>query len=258
VGDSHTYGAPLPAEESYPSQLQDRLDAHSQGTYRVVNLGIPGINSAMVSHRFEDNLVRYRPDLVILWVGANNIWNEQETEAWDEGDGSGWLRRAVLRIKLVRLFRFLTGGVAAAGGGRAERLQWSPQKSATWQLGDETIHLESQRDARVPEVRAGRGARIDLAHMVGVAPALDVPILLVTYPYPYPVFAYANDAVRAVAREANVDLVETTADMARASADGHTVDDLFVLAAGPHPRGLLYGYIVDSMAPLVLSLLASQ
>ncbi len=256
VGDSHTYGAPLVAEESYPSQLQDRLDAYSQGAYRVINLGIPGINSAMVSHRFEDNLFRFRPDLVILWVGANNIWNEKETEHWDSEGGPGWFRRALLRIKLVRLIRFLQGGVAQAGQDRAELMEWIKGKKTRWRLGDQTIEMGGPGEQTVPEARAGAGARIDLAHMVGVARALEIPILLSTYPYAQ--FNYANDAVLSVGRELDVEVIETVEDSLRALGDGYTTAELIIMAAGPHPRAPLYGYIVDSMLPRVLSLLTPQ
>jgi hypothetical protein len=257
VGDSHTYGAPLPAEESYPSQLQARLDADSPGLYRVINAGIPGINSAMVSHRFEANLLRYRPDLVILWVGANNLWNEQETGHWDSWRGPGWFHRALLRIKLVRLIRFLQGGVAQAGQGRAERVgAWKVGEKAQWRLGDQVVLLERDPGLTVPEARAGAGARIDLAQMIGIARALEIPILLSTYPYEE--FDVVNEAARSVGREFDAPVIDTLADRRRAHADGFTNDELIVDAAGPHPRAPLYGYIVDSMLPRVLSLLAPQ
>ena len=44
VGDSHTYGAAVAPEEASPSRLQVELYAAAPGTYRVINLGIPGHN----------------------------------------------------------------------------------------------------------------------------------------------------------------------------------------------------------------------
>ncbi|MEN8161441.1 MAG: GDSL-type esterase/lipase family protein, partial [Myxococcota bacterium] len=100
LGDSHTYGAPLPRDESYPSQLQARLDAAFPGDYRVINLGAPGANSAMVARHFAENVRRHRPDLVILWVGVNNAWNPTDTERWD-GAQRGPVRRALDQSKLL-------------------------------------------------------------------------------------------------------------------------------------------------------------
>lgn len=258
VGDSHTYGAPLPAAESYPAQLQARLDARPGQTYRVVNLGVPGINSAMIANRFEDHLVRYRPDLVILWAGGNNRWNENETESWGEAGAPSWARRALLRVKLVRWVRFLRSRVALAGNGRAELLHWEKGHSTTWRLGDELIEIrrEGPDSVRVSSERAGEGARKDLTRMVETARAYGLPILLVTYPYEQ--FGWVNDATRSVARELDVEVLETFADLARARAAGYTRGELIVMAAGPHPRGVLHGYIAESMADRVLALLASN
>jgi lysophospholipase L1-like esterase len=69
VGDSHTFGAPLPAQDAYPAQLSERMNAlRTERRVRVVNLGIPGQNSAMVANRLEKQINYYRPDLVIVWV----------------------------------------------------------------------------------------------------------------------------------------------------------------------------------------------
>lgn len=38
VGDSHTYGAEVSADEAYPGRLQVELDAVAPGHHRVVNL----------------------------------------------------------------------------------------------------------------------------------------------------------------------------------------------------------------------------
>ena len=108
----------------------------------------------------------------------------------------------------------------------------------------------------VPEARAGAGARIDLAQMVGLARALEIPILLSTYPYVH--FEYANDAILRVSRELDVEVIETIGDRHRANRDGLKDAELLIMAAGSHPRGPLYGYIVDSMLPRVLSLLTPQ
>ena len=141
---------------------------------------------------------------------------------------------------------------AQAGQGRAELLDWVPGKASTWRADDERIRMEFRPVGSVPPERAARFARIDLTHMVKVARSLGVPVLLVTYPYKE--FDYANLPALAVARELDVEIVETIDDLARARADGHSLDDLVVMAAGPHPRALLYRYIVESMIPRVLAI----
>lgn len=255
VGDSHTFGAPLPAEESYPAQLQALLDAQEPGRFRVVNLGVPGMNSAMMASRLDANLAKYRPDLLILWAGANNIWNEKESESWDREGAQDWPYRLLLRLKLVRLGRFLVSGVARPEVGRqAELVRWGRGIDTQWRVGDET--LEMRRASDMSTERAAKGTRHDLPRMVRLARAYGVPVLLVTYPYPE--FHWVNDAIRDVARELDVPLIESLEAREQAWADGHVGDDLVVMAAGPHPRAPLYGYIVRLMLPRVLALLEHE
>ena len=42
-----------------------------------------------------------------------------------------------------------------------------------------------------------------------------------------------------------------------ALADGHQSRQLFVIAAGPHPTALLYGYVVESLLPPLEAALAA-
>ncbi len=67
VGDSHTYGLPFPAEESYPAQLEARLsERHPTSVFQVVNLGIPGMNSSFLANRLERQMLQLRPRLVLV------------------------------------------------------------------------------------------------------------------------------------------------------------------------------------------------
>jgi acyl-CoA thioesterase I len=69
-GNSLTAGAGIPAEESYPSQLQRRLD-ESGYRYRVINAGVSGDTTAGGLRRV-DWALKSRPQIVILELGAND------------------------------------------------------------------------------------------------------------------------------------------------------------------------------------------
>jgi acyl-CoA thioesterase I len=69
-GNSLTAGAGIPAEESYPSQLQRRLD-ESGYRYRVINAGVSGDTTAGGLRRV-DWVLKSRPQIVILELGAND------------------------------------------------------------------------------------------------------------------------------------------------------------------------------------------
>ena len=73
VGDSHTYGAGEPEQDSYPAQLQGFLDERAPGRYAVLNLGVPGMNTAQVLRRLPVLVARFDPDLVVVWAGVVSL-----------------------------------------------------------------------------------------------------------------------------------------------------------------------------------------
>jgi hypothetical protein len=77
VADSHTWGLGM----GYPARL-----AGSSDRYRVINLGVPGTNTAQLRRRFADYLDRFRPRAVVIWAGVNNFWNQPDTELWSGGE----------------------------------------------------------------------------------------------------------------------------------------------------------------------------
>jgi hypothetical protein len=248
VGDSHTWGAPLPEEESYPSQLAGRLDRlYPERGFRVINAGYPGVNSAFVANRLETQMLRARPDLVIVWVGTNNRWNALETESWDEeGDGFDW-DRALLRLKLYRLARVLWHDQTLERDVRTHRINESDK-----QVG-EIERPVAPRPRRLSDEDVEPGIRHDMERMVGLSRSLGVPILFVTYPLPQ--MAGPNRAIVTHAARLGVPVLITANDLLRAMRDGHTRADLIVSAAGPHPTALLYRYVVESMVPKVVGAL---
>lgn len=69
-GDSLTAGLGVATEETYPARLQRRLDEHGLH-YRVINAGVSGDTTAGGLRRV-DWVLKSRPDLVILELGAND------------------------------------------------------------------------------------------------------------------------------------------------------------------------------------------
>lgn len=69
-GDSLTAGLGVSPEESYPAQLQRKLDEAGY-RYRVINAGVSGDTTAGGLRRV-DWVLKSRPDIVILVLGAND------------------------------------------------------------------------------------------------------------------------------------------------------------------------------------------
>ena len=77
--DSLTAGYGLPESDSYPSQLERRLNEKSYN-YRIINAWISGDTSAWLLSRLDWVLDGNRLDLVILCIGANDAFQWKSIE----------------------------------------------------------------------------------------------------------------------------------------------------------------------------------
>jgi hypothetical protein len=235
VGDSHTYGLPLPEEESYPSQLQRALDhRHGEGTFRVVNLGIPSVNSDFVLNRLERQIVQLDPVVVVVWVGINNLWNAVELDARVDEPSPAWLRWAAWS-RLGRLFSIAFH--------RGVGHQYDPDVRGGWYDGEAAPSGVAAGRRFLPD--PGPGLERDLVAMGELARRHDLPIVFISYPLRSQ-RAISRSIERAAGR-LGAPLVDAALDLERARADGHGRDALIDRRAGPHPSKLLYGYVVESL-----------
>jgi lysophospholipase L1-like esterase len=237
VGDSHTYGLPLPQEESYPAQLEERLrERHPGRVFQVVNLGIPGLNSAYLANRLPRQVLQLRPQLVLVWVGINNQWNLAET---GEG-GESRLRRLLLHSRLFRL--------ASIAWYTRSGHQYDPEQHGGWFDGE--LPPSSRRPADDDAKRdVAPGLTEDLVRVATTMGALETPVVFINYPMRK--HRPLNRVIQQAGFEQGVPVVDSLRDMERAVADGHTIASLIDTSKGPHPTGLLYGYVVESLLPLV-------
>jgi lysophospholipase L1-like esterase len=246
VGDSHTYGLPLPEPESYPAQLEAALAArHPTLRFEVVNLGIPGLNSAFVANRLERQLHQLQPDLVIVWVGINNLWNVVERGRQESGDPWLPVRAALMKVRLFRL--------ASIAWYNATGHQYDPALRGGWHAGEASPSGRLPPDVDMPNPAPGLAH--DLARISELTSSLETPVLFVTYPLK------ASEGINRVIERAGgrlgVDVIDTRGELARAIADGHPRAELIDRRSGPHPSRVLYRYIVDAMLPVVESTLAA-
>ncbi len=70
VGDSCTFGGDW--DVSYSAFLEKMLNADGQ-RYEVINAGIEGYNSEYALGRIRDDVLKYGPDLVTIYIGWNDL-----------------------------------------------------------------------------------------------------------------------------------------------------------------------------------------
>ena len=70
-------GRRLDAHNAYPARLQRGLaSAYMTQDMRVINTGRPGEHAAEAVGRFNSELARHRPDVVLLMEGTNDLYGE--------------------------------------------------------------------------------------------------------------------------------------------------------------------------------------
>ena len=78
----------LEPNKSYPAQLRDRLNQrYTAQTIRVTNAGVPGEDAASAISRFQSELGRLQPDVVLLMEGTNDLSPSSLTPGIQGADG---------------------------------------------------------------------------------------------------------------------------------------------------------------------------
>jgi len=254
VGDSHTWGAGVPEDGNYPAQLQDALrERYPSRRVRVVNAGVPGTNTSYVVRRLEGWIHALDPDAVIAWTGTNNFWNQLESDVSD-GMAVHRVHAVLLHSKLYRLATVLWHT-------RTSTFDVADQQHSEWrnqQRAERRAELMRWMGSGMPKSASQIETSLarDVRRMVDIAHSLDVPILFVTYPQKG-VTLPVSQVIARTAKQLGVPVVVTTLDHQRALDDGYQGRQLFVIAAGPHPTALLYGYVVESLLPPLEAALAA-
>ncbi len=73
LGESTTAGG----TDSYPSQLEEILNQRNAGIkFSVINKGVSGTTSFCILSNLEDNLSKYKPDMIVTMMGINEEYGE--------------------------------------------------------------------------------------------------------------------------------------------------------------------------------------
>ena len=256
VGDSHTWGNGL----GVPARLAERL-AERSPRYRVINLGVPGANTAQLRKRFEGYIEYFDPALIVFWAGLNNVWNRTGTAGWADvgaGEPSLW-RRLLDEIRILRFVRVWRQQAALrdildAGGAyvkpELEREDTALRKTRKQRLGttENTFVNQWAEDGSYVDrewlVRATAG---DIAWMIERARERGIPVLPITYPHESGEFLPVNAGIRWAARETGTPVVSgleaKKALSERWKSEGRQRLRMFDETA--HPVQPLYGEVAD-------------
>jgi lysophospholipase L1-like esterase len=106
VGDSCTFGTGF-WQIGYPSLLERRLNSDGPSArFEVINAGIEGYNSTFALDRIRDELLGYRPRLMTIYIGWNDL---MKTDPANESrlDAHSWLADLLDRSYLMKAYKKL-------------------------------------------------------------------------------------------------------------------------------------------------------
>ena len=95
VGGSNVYGAGLDDHQTWPAQLQRRLEAATPGRFEVWNLGVSGYNNLQLAAMGAEALERLDPDLLIVamsnWGPRHFLAGTTDLAGYYRADPTMWL-----------------------------------------------------------------------------------------------------------------------------------------------------------------------
>lgn len=252
VGDSHAWGAGRGVAERLAKRLSEYGDR-----YRVLNLGVPGSNTAQLRSYFDEYLDRFDPSTIVIWSGMNNNWNRGGTEHWfDEGlvDDRSFAERVLESSKVLRFLRVWRIQAEMREHLESRETYVMPETSAGPRRGRDfrrvSVHGADfeyrtvfSNGNRLPWDQTRDVTELDLTAMVDDASDRGIGVFLVTYPLP----TAAGVAIERVAEATDAELIRVGAAVkrvrARADANGEPRPKMFTPSA--HPTQTVYDETAD-------------
>ena len=241
VGDSWTRNHRLNEDENYPRYLQDFLDEASPGTYRVVNLGVPGASSRYVAENLPYQLEYYHPKIVVIWSGLNI------TPAMaNETTGSLLTSASTLLLRNLELYRFIQvwwqdRELEAHAQELSSETAGLSKKSLLSGLSANRAFLDTLDDAQIREYLLR-----DYRRIASITRAAGAQPIFVTYPLDIGPLFRINESVKQAAVEFDAPVVVSFTSALRVPNEPGKWG--FAL----HPGGAVNREIASDIALLIL------
>lgn len=106
LGDSCTFGSGY-WKEAYPAILEELLTSRGlQQKFEIINAGIEGYNSEYVLARVKEEVVQYEPDMVLLYIGWNDLMKVNPSNLSATGKYT-WLAKLTDKSYLLKAYNKL-------------------------------------------------------------------------------------------------------------------------------------------------------
>ena len=103
MGDSVTFGI-TPEVCPYPSQLQEIFNKKYPNKVEIINAGVEGYSSEYVLKRLKYDILQYKPDIITVYVGWNDLYAVNPLSPWSSKKLTG-LANFLNKFYLYKAFR---------------------------------------------------------------------------------------------------------------------------------------------------------
>jgi lysophospholipase L1-like esterase len=247
AGDSCTFGWEVGDGDTYPALLQKGLERSSREPVTVINAGVPGYSSWQVLTWCREELFSLNPDVLILYVGWNDLFEAKGIGQRGKGDKMlAYLFRKSLFISEIHL---AVNGVLKRFG------RLSPEKEAALYAGHEPLFFRHQMESLLREARE-KGIQVLLLTLATPYEEGEPSSVWRTAPYiaANPIkfkilHDRYNDTLRSLSRDHSVPSLDLALLLKGRS-------ELFGDFCHPNAKG--NAVIADRLSPVVQALLAGQ
>lgn len=217
LGDSCAFGFGIAQRRTMAGAFERRMRAGGRNV-SIINAGVPGYTSLQSLRRFERDVLPLEPDIAVFYTGHWNDFGPAVGKPDHEKDASSFAaepREPFIGIRTLQLVGKWTAPIAERL--RARRTAWYREQFEEGQPPD---------GVRVPLARF----RSNLERFVQLARSRGVQPVLLLGPAPeetrrwFPIDEY-HEAMRAVALEQRVLVVDPADDLERAGVDDDLFDD---------------------------------
>jgi lysophospholipase L1-like esterase len=248
LGESSTAGLWVSYENSYPKQLERKLKAYYRG--HSIKIVVPphlGQNTSQIANRMEDYLRLYKPRLIILMAGCNNLWSFSESHILrflrgDDPD-AGRLRLFVFldRFRIFKIIRYLAAAILS----NREKSPFVDNPTYIWG-GPEYLRLPARHWAYSFGKRHQEEFiemwRYDMRMIIRKARESGVRVMMMTY-HIMPGYLSVSDFV-SMAAEENMPLVRNDTTFVTLSQQGRLRE--YLLGDYWHPNAGGYAFIAEN------------
>jgi lysophospholipase L1-like esterase len=216
LGDSNTYGLYVDKSQAYPKVFEALWNANPDNMSRqveVFNMGFPGMNSSKLVKDFRRMLWTFRPDVVTVMVGANDLWTMPET-AKESPNRVDYLAAALWRASRVYRFLYMMRRAVQI---RQLDVTRAPsigiEAHGTARYGEEEFDFSATKkpERDVPGWQPAEELTRNLETLSAQATEFGAKLVFLTYAADSNFYSFANSVMRDTAKATGTPLIDVAA-----------------------------------------------